>query len=107
LRDGLSLPVLGGLEVVHTPGHTPGSVCLYARADRLLFVGDALQHRRGRVSYASSLYSDDVAKARLSVQRMSDLDVRTIVFAHYPPLAEGATATLRGLARLAQPRIGR
>lgn len=107
LQDGQVLPVLGGLKVVHTPGHTPGSVCLYAPADGLLFVGDALQRRRGRVSFASSLYSDDVAEARLSVQRMSDLDVRTIVFAHYPPLAEGATATLQSLARLAQQQIGR
>jgi glyoxylase-like metal-dependent hydrolase (beta-lactamase superfamily II) len=30
------------LEVVHTPGHTPGSVCLLARADGLLLSGDTL-----------------------------------------------------------------
>ena len=106
LVDGDVLPVLGGLEVVHTPGHTPGSVCLYARRDRLLFVGDALQHRFGRVSFASSLYSDDVAEARASVKRMAALDVVTIVFAHYPPVVEGATATLARLAGLAQERIG-
>src|SRR5688572_26134755 len=35
--DGDVLPVLGGLEVVHTPGHTPGSVCLYGSRDRILF----------------------------------------------------------------------
>ena len=29
-----------GLEVIHTPGHTPGSVCL--RAGNLLFTGDTL-----------------------------------------------------------------
>ncbi len=106
LADGDVLPVLGGLEVVHTPGHTPGSVCLYARRDRLLFVGDALQHRFNRVSYASSLYSDDVAEARASVKRMAALDVVTIVFAHYPPAVEGATATLARLAGLAPERIG-
>jgi len=30
------------LEVLHTPGHTEGSVCLLAKADRLLFSGDTL-----------------------------------------------------------------
>jgi hydroxyacylglutathione hydrolase len=30
------------LEVLHTPGHTPGGICLYARDDHLAFVGDAL-----------------------------------------------------------------
>lgn len=30
------------LEVLHTPGHTEGSVCLLAAGDRLLFTGDTL-----------------------------------------------------------------
>jgi len=30
------------LEVLHTPGHTEGSVCLYAADEALLFSGDTL-----------------------------------------------------------------
>jgi glyoxylase-like metal-dependent hydrolase (beta-lactamase superfamily II) len=30
------------LEVLHTPGHTEGSVCLMAKSERLLFTGDTL-----------------------------------------------------------------
>jgi glyoxylase-like metal-dependent hydrolase (beta-lactamase superfamily II) len=30
------------LEVLHTPGHTEGSVCLLANAEHLLFTGDTL-----------------------------------------------------------------
>jgi glyoxylase-like metal-dependent hydrolase (beta-lactamase superfamily II) len=30
------------LDVLHTPGHTEGSVCLSAHAERLLFTGDTL-----------------------------------------------------------------
>lgn len=30
------------LEILHTPGHTEGSVCLLAKSDRLLFTGDTL-----------------------------------------------------------------
>jgi glyoxylase-like metal-dependent hydrolase (beta-lactamase superfamily II) len=99
IDDGDVLPILGGLEVVHTPGHTPGSVCLYGRRDRVLFVGDTLQRRFGTVSFASSLYSDDIATARRSVQRLASLDVSTVVFSHFPPLAEGASETLAALAR--------
>ncbi len=30
------------LEVLHTPGHTPGGVCLYMREEGILFSGDTL-----------------------------------------------------------------
>lgn len=99
IEDGDILPILGGLEVVHTPGHTPGSVCLYGRRDRVLFVGDTLQRRFGTVSFASTLYSDDIGTARRSVQRLALLDVDTVVFSHFPPLTEGASETLAALAR--------
>jgi len=102
LEDGDVLPVLGGMQVVHTPGHTPGSICLYAPRDRILFTGDALQVRRGRVVFASRLYSDDYATAKMSVRKMATLDVATIVFAHYPPWTDGANKALAALAR----RIG-
>ena len=99
IEDGDVLPMLGGLRVIHTPGHTPGSVCLFGARDRVLFVGDTLQRRFGRVSFASSLYSDDIALARRAVQRLASLDVEIVVFSHYPPLIEGASETLTSLAR--------
>jgi glyoxylase-like metal-dependent hydrolase (beta-lactamase superfamily II) len=43
LRDGDVVEEAGiRLEVLHTPGHTPGGICLYARREGLVFVGDTL-----------------------------------------------------------------
>ena len=43
VADGQELPLgCGTLHVLHTPGHTPGSVCYYAPADHLLLSGDTL-----------------------------------------------------------------
>ncbi|MFF5187556.1 MBL fold metallo-hydrolase [Streptomyces sp. NPDC000345] len=43
LADGQVLTVAGvDLTVLHTPGHAPGAVCLYAPALRALFSGDTL-----------------------------------------------------------------
>ena len=99
IEDGQVLPMLGGLRVVHTPGHTPGSVCLYGARDRVLFVGDSLQRRFGRVSFASSLYSDDHAAAKRSVKRLAELDVESIVFSHFAAVEHDGAAILADLAR--------
>ncbi len=98
IEDGQILSMLGGLQVVHTPGHTPGSVCLYGARDRILFVGDMLQRRFGRVLFASGLYSDDLAAAKRSVKRLASLDVQAIVFSHFAPLEGGAQEVLATLA---------
>jgi len=40
------LIALGGLtlEVISTPGHTPGGICLLLREKRVLFTGDSINH---------------------------------------------------------------
>jgi glyoxylase-like metal-dependent hydrolase (beta-lactamase superfamily II) len=98
VEDGTLLPVLGGLRVVHTPGHTPGSICLYLERSRTLFTGDVLQVIRGELTYASAFFSHDHAGARGSVERLAALDVDTIALSHYPPWRHGANAALRDLA---------
>ena len=30
------------LEILHTPGHTPGGICLYSKEEGIIFVGDTL-----------------------------------------------------------------
>jgi glyoxylase-like metal-dependent hydrolase (beta-lactamase superfamily II) len=97
LQDGDVLSILGGLDVIHTPGHTPGSVCLYARGPRVLFTGDVLQVRFGRLAFASPIFSHDHAQARASVRGLAQLDVDMIAFSHYRPMTEGASAALAGL----------
>lgn len=98
IEDGTVLPILGGLRVVHTPGHTPGSICLYAERLRLLFTGDVLQVIRGRLTYASALFSHDHLAAQASVERLARLDVDTIALSHYPPWTDDANGALGGLA---------
>jgi hydroxyacylglutathione hydrolase len=33
---------INGLRVIHTPGHSPGSICLYDEKNRILFSGDTI-----------------------------------------------------------------
>jgi hydroxyacylglutathione hydrolase len=43
LTDGQLIEQAGiTLKVIHTPGHTPGGICLYSKKDGILFSGDSL-----------------------------------------------------------------
>jgi hydroxyacylglutathione hydrolase len=43
LEDGQMIQEAGiRLAVLHTPGHTPGGICLYAKREDILFSGDTL-----------------------------------------------------------------
>jgi glyoxylase-like metal-dependent hydrolase (beta-lactamase superfamily II) len=97
VQDGDVIGALGGLEVIHTPGHTPGSICLWAPERRILFTGDVLQVIRRRLTYASPVFSHDYPRARASLARLVDLDVELIALSHYPPWRRDAQGTLRAL----------
>ncbi len=98
LDDGDFLPLLGGARVVHTPGHTPGSISLHFPSDGALIVADALQRRGNRLYLPSRFFSSDMDAARESVRKLAGLDFDTICFSHFLPMRQGARAALRSLA---------
>jgi glyoxylase-like metal-dependent hydrolase (beta-lactamase superfamily II) len=85
LKDGDTIELDGvTLEVVHTPGHTQGSICLYDQERKILFSGDALQGTTAFVKEfgpVTGLYTDLDAYIR-SIQRLLDLDVDMILPGH-------------------------
>ena len=62
------------LTVLHTPGHTPGSICLYSAADGELFCGDTLfAGSVGRTDFAGG----DPRLMRDSIARLAMLPAQT------------------------------
>jgi glyoxylase-like metal-dependent hydrolase (beta-lactamase superfamily II) len=96
LEDGQELSPLGGMRVIHTPGHTLGSISLHLPQMGLLMVGDALNHRR-RLSLPPRLYSVDMAQARRSVKRLAELKFDILCFGHGQALTEGAAVSVQDL----------
>jgi glyoxylase-like metal-dependent hydrolase (beta-lactamase superfamily II) len=90
LKDGDELPALGGLKVIHTPGHSPGSICLFSPSKRLLIVGDALLRRHGQLHSPPESVSADAACARESIRRLLEFDFDTVLFGHGKPLQNHA-----------------
>src|SRR6476659_2951856 len=70
------------LRVMHTPGHTEGSVCLYAADEALLFSGDTLFAAGwGR----TDLPGGDPAAMVESIARLSGLEDHVAVFPGHGP----------------------
>lgn len=81
LSDGDVLEVGGGVEVIHTPGHTPGHICLFDRDSGTLITGDAFFLQEGKLS-AQSPHHQDQQVARQSAQRLARLPVNRLVLYH-------------------------
>jgi 3-oxoadipate enol-lactonase len=90
LKDGDVVDVAGGIEVVHTPGHTAGHVAFLWKIDRgLLFVGDAAGNLMG-LNYMIGY--DDIAEGKSSLAKLSGFDFEAAVFGHGRPILSGASA---------------
>ena len=85
------------VRVIHTPGHTPGSVSLYMPAIKLVMVGDALQYRCKRLTGPARLLTAAYGQAIASLHRLAELDFETMVFSHYQPIRRDAKQRLERL----------
>jgi len=85
LSGGETIPVADGvLEVLWTPGHSPGHVCLYDRARRVLVSGDhILEHISPNIGWQPG--RDALGEFLSSLDRIAALDVDLILPAHGAP----------------------
>jgi len=78
LADGDEIAVAGqALRVLHTPGHSPGAVCLYAPALGCVFTGDTLF--QGGPGATGRSYSDRPTIERSIRERLLTLPPETVV----------------------------
>ena len=61
-------------SVIETPGHTPGSICLYCESERILFAGDTLfaGGRFGRTDFEDGDFDAIVASMRGKLSKLND-----------------------------------
>ena len=98
LEGGEVLNLLGGLEVIHTPGHTPGSISLFSTRNKLLIVGDAMRKRRDKLDLPFRTASFNRNQAIETVRKLSRLDLEIMCFGHGLPLTDNAQVRIQELA---------
>lgn len=93
-----------GLEVIHTPGHSPGSACYLFREQGVLFAGDALTHWGGRLALPMAAYTTDMAQAIESIKRIAQQEFDVCAFGHGPAIVRDARSAIAAFAdRLTVP----
>ncbi len=82
VEDGEELPYGGGTVVIHTPGHTPGHLCLYVKQAKVLIAGDALNVEEGRLIGPRPQHTADIDAARRSLKKLAEYDIETVICYH-------------------------
>ncbi|MEM7348106.1 MAG: MBL fold metallo-hydrolase [Chloroflexota bacterium] len=90
-----------GLQIIGTPGHTPGHISIYDPANSLFVVGDAFVNTNG-LAGPSPRFSEDMDMANASVTKVGELDFETALFGHGEPIESGASAAIAELATTLQ-----
>ena len=87
-----------GLQVVDTPGHTPGHIAVFDADSRVLVAGDALTNTIDGLKGPISEATVDMSTAEDSVRKLAAMDPHVILVGHGPPVQRDAAAQLRRLA---------
>jgi len=93
--DNDVLPVVGGLRVLHTPGHTPGHCSFLHETSGVLITGDALMNFRGRMNYSFAASCSNFKMSKDTAGRLGDVDYDLVAFTHGPEIRQGARPAVR------------
>jgi glyoxylase-like metal-dependent hydrolase (beta-lactamase superfamily II) len=84
LGDDEELSYAGGITIIHTPGHTPGHICLYHHPSKTLIVGDALNIADGKLTGPRKeiLRDGDYESALGSLVKLLKFDAKNVITYH-------------------------
>jgi glyoxylase-like metal-dependent hydrolase (beta-lactamase superfamily II) len=90
LSEGQILPMLGGLRVVETFGHTPGHISFYLPSAGILFCGDSIVSEKTGLRGSRGANTWDQVKANESVRKQATLGARILCSGHGPVVLDAA-----------------
>jgi glyoxylase-like metal-dependent hydrolase (beta-lactamase superfamily II) len=92
---------IGSLTVLHVPGHTPGEVAFYHPTRKILFSGDSVVERKGRLTMPAPNYASNLNQAVQSLARLRTLDVELLLPGHGVPVTASVGSLLDDLIQRA------
>lgn len=99
IKDGQVLPYAGGIQVIETPGHTDGHVCLYLQQSKTLVAADAMYCVNGILGGTHEPTTLDVDTARRSLEKLLDFEIDSVICYHGGICNEDVSTQLRELTK--------
>jgi len=87
-----------GFEMVSTPGHTAGHMCVIDHSAGLLVAGDAIFTNGGGVTEGPAQFFDDIPESRESIKTLASLSFNTLLVGHGAPIESAADTAVAELA---------
>jgi glyoxylase-like metal-dependent hydrolase (beta-lactamase superfamily II) len=97
VEDGHMIPILGGMRILHTPGHTPGSICPVLEGPQVLFLGDSAINNINRLSRPLTWDRNKRRQLDKSLYKLRNLEATIACFGHGPPLTDEVMDRVRGM----------
>jgi glyoxylase-like metal-dependent hydrolase (beta-lactamase superfamily II) len=92
LKEG---DLIGGLKVIHCPGHTEGSISLY-NEESVLFSGDAIiTDKYSNIKGFSKVFTPDTVEATNTIKKIKRLKFKVLLPGHGSPVLRNASDKLR------------
>jgi glyoxylase-like metal-dependent hydrolase (beta-lactamase superfamily II) len=82
VEDREKLDFFGGMEVIHTPGHTPGHISLYLEKTKTLIAGDAMVIHDGVLIGPIEQNTPNMKEAIASLEKILDYDIEQVICYH-------------------------
>ncbi|MEK3903317.1 MBL fold metallo-hydrolase [Paenibacillus sp. FSL R7-0179] len=101
LADRQELPYCGGIQVIFTPGHTPGHISLYLKQSKALVVGDAMFSVEGILGGPHPHSTPDMNTAFRSLEKFLDFDIKSVICYHGGLCRDNINDQLQELVRKA------
>jgi glyoxylase-like metal-dependent hydrolase (beta-lactamase superfamily II) len=102
--DGETLDLPGSPQIIHIPGHTPGSVAVHVPAVDALFVGDAMTTGNvltGELGPRPAPFTLDPGTALASIARLEAVQATWVLPGHGAPWNGGVAEAIRQVRQVA------
>lgn len=97
LENGDVIDIIGGLQVINVPGHTPGSIALYQADKKMMFFSDVIRNNKekGLVIGVPEKFNVNTNQVHIDAKELLNYPIEYALFGHGAPITKNANKPFR------------